>query len=229
MAVFAFHPSPGNIYPGFITLNGRFVTLCFCTVVRRYNFTPIKHQRHETDTPHCCNLFGHACQLRQPPRNFKAQHIQCNPARPIHFTGFLNAMWLLLICQGMLLLYSLSVTFGGDNLHRNKQTLSLTERLQECAVNSLLLGLPIIGFTFHIQWLMGATLLLYPALLLTEFLAHWRPYLQQRAGRLHSGPLPPDDNSSDAAITTFPHLSICIMHGLILANAVCAYIYFFSA
>ncbi|RPD45997.1 hypothetical protein [Paracnuella aquatica] len=138
-------------------------------------------------------------------------------------------MWVLLFCQGMLLLYSVAVTLWGGNTNRNNQTLSLTEKLQECAVNSLLLGLPIVGFAFHIQWLMGASLLLYPALLLTEFLAHWRPYFQQRAGRLQNGAQHTGNNRSDAALITFPHLSICILHGLILANAVCAYIYFFSA
>jgi hypothetical protein len=137
-----------------------------------------------------------------------------------------------MFCQGTLLLYSLVLSFWGIHA-QNSGPVTLTERLQECSVNGLLLGLPLAGFWFQVQWLMTAALVLYPTLLVAEYFTCWQPYLQQKKWRQQNQHL---INTTDTIhpfpvvkTVPVPALSLRILHGLILTNAVCTYIYFFSA
>ena len=135
--------------------------------------------------------------------------------------------------QVLLLLYHQITTLVDFYPFNNVRPYTIKERLLECGVNGVLMTLPPVGFALHIKWAMNASLLVYPALLLGEYLNWWHPYLfsptktwsntYQRLFRHTIIVLPPIRNNP------VPNLEHCILHGITLITTVCTYIYFFSA
>lgn len=115
----------------------------------------------------------------------------------------------------------------------NVRHYTIKERITECAVNGVVMLLPVIGFAANIRWLMTASLVIYPVLLTGEYVSWWHPYFfgpsvawQQTYNRLFKQTiivLPAIKNHP------VPNLEHCILHGLTIVATTVTYIYFFTA
>jgi hypothetical protein len=114
----------------------------------------------------------------------------------------------------------------------NVRSYTMKERLNECLVNGIVMAVPPIGFIFGVDWMMTASVFIYPVLLAGEFMNWWRPYFfkptnewRETYERIFSKTivvLPAIKNNP------VPNLEHTILHSLTLATAVVTYIYYFS-
>ena len=81
-----------------------------------------------------------------------------------------------LATQILLLLFHQATTLFDFYPFNNVRHYTLKERLTECCVNGLLMAAPIVGFAAQLKWLMIASLVIYPVLLIGEYLSWWHPY-----------------------------------------------------
>ena len=140
---------------------------------------------------------------------------------------------LVIVVQVLLLVFHQLTTLVDLYPFNNVRQYTLKERVTECLVNGAIMVMPVIGFAVHIQWLMIASLVIYPALLLGEYLNWWQHYFfgpsaawQETYNRLFKQTiivLPPVKNHP------VPNLEHCILHGLTLVATVITYFYFFTA
>ena len=83
---------------------------------------------------------------------------------------------LTLVSQTLLLLFHQATTLFDLYPFNNVRPYTLKERLVECCVNGILMAAPVLGFALQLKWLMAASLVIYPVLLIGEYLSWWRPY-----------------------------------------------------
>jgi hypothetical protein len=88
-----------------------------------------------------------------------------------------------LFCQVALLAYHQVTTLVDFFPFNGARNYTRNEKLAECGVNGLLMGLPPIGFAFHIPALMGFGVVYYFVLFGIELLIWWVPYLTTPTGR----------------------------------------------
>jgi hypothetical protein len=135
--------------------------------------------------------------------------------------------------QVALLLFHQVTTLVDIYPFNNVRRYTLSERLMECSVNGVLMVVPIVGFVCHFGWMAVAALIIYPVLLLGEYLAWWRPYFfgptaaWQKTYDLVFRPtikvLPPIKNHP------VPNLEHTLLHGLTLLTTILTYIAYFTA
>ena len=136
------------------------------------------------------------------------------------------------LSQILLLLFHQATTLVDFYPFNNVRSYTLKERLVECGVNGLLLAAPAIGFATQLKWLMMASLIVYPALLVGEYLNWWHPYFfgasdgwQKVYDRLFKDTivvLPPVKKNP---VPNFEHT---VLHSLTLVATVFTYIAYFT-
>lgn len=162
--------------------------------------------------------------------------------RPV--TGFLLAARFLystnkfmyciaLALQFLLLLFHQVTTLFDLHPFNNVRRNTMRERLLECGVNGALMATPLTGFAFHVQWMAVAALVIYPVLLVGEYLNWWRHYFfgptvawqatYNRLFRCTISVLPPIKNHP------VPNLEHTTLHGLTLLATIFTYIPYFTA
>lgn len=134
--------------------------------------------------------------------------------------------------QLLLLVFHQGTTLVNLYPFNNVRHYTVKERLIECLVNGTIMLMPVIGFAMHIHWLEIASLVIYPVLLIGEYLSWWHYYFfgpsvawQEAYNRLFKQTiivLPPIKNHP------IPNLEHCILHGLTLITATVTYSYFFT-
>ena len=82
-----------------------------------------------------------------------------------------------LVAQLLLVVYHQATTLFDFYPFNNVRDYTLKERLTECLINGTTMIMPFIGFYFHIDWMMMAAIIIYPALLIAEYFNWWKPYL----------------------------------------------------
>lgn len=140
--------------------------------------------------------------------------------------------WVIAV-QLLLLVFHQFTTLVDLYPFNNVRHYTVQERITECVVNGATMLLPVIGFAAHIHWLMVASLIVYPVLLIGEYTSWWHQYFfgpsvtwQQTYNRIFRQTiivLPPIKNHP------VPNLEHCILHGLTLIAGTVTYIYFFSS
>jgi hypothetical protein len=135
--------------------------------------------------------------------------------------------------QALLLLFHQATTLFDLYPFNNVRTYTLKERLLECGVNGALMALPLVGSLFRVEWMTNVALLIYPVLLLGEYLAWWRHYFfgpteawKKTYNRLFKNTiivLPPIKNHP------VPNLEHTILHSLTGLTAIITYIAYFTA
>lgn len=135
--------------------------------------------------------------------------------------------------QLSLLLFHQATTLFDFYPFNNVRPYTIKERLIECSVNGTLMAIPCFGFAFGIGWMMVASLLIYPALLVGEYLNWWRHYFfgpseawQETYDRLFRHTLivlPPIKNNP------IPNLEHTLLHSLTLLTTILTYIAYFTA
>lgn len=138
-----------------------------------------------------------------------------------------------LIFQLCLFLFHQITTVFDFYPFNNVRHYTLNERLVECSVNGVLMAIPAIGFALGIGWMTVAALVVYPALLLGEYLNWWRHYFfgpteawQKTYDRLFRQTiivLPPIKNHP------VPNLEHTLLHSLTLLTTILTYIAYFTA
>lgn len=138
-----------------------------------------------------------------------------------------------MLLQLSLLLFHQATTLFDFYPFNNVRHYTFGERLLECGVNGTLMSVPLIGFVFHLEWMMLAALVIYPVLLIGEYLNWWRHYFfgateswQQTYDRLFRNTiivLPPIKNHP------VPNLEHTLLHSLTLLTAIVTYIAYFTA
>lgn len=138
-----------------------------------------------------------------------------------------------LAIQFLLLVYHQLTTLCDWYPFNNVRSYSIKERLTECGINGFIMASPLIGFYFHIPWMMMAALLIYPVLLIGEYLSWWKPYFfggseawQITYNRLFKNTLIVLPAIKDHPV---PNLEHTLLHGLTLATTVITYIAYFTA
>ncbi|GAA4742929.1 hypothetical protein [Flavisolibacter ginsenosidimutans] len=136
------------------------------------------------------------------------------------------------ISQILLLLFHQATTLFDFYPFNNVRHYTLKERVSECCVNGLLMVAPVVGFVAQLKWLMTASLVIYPTLLVGEYLSWWQPYFfgtsegwQKVYDRLFKNTivvLPPLKNNP------VPNLEHTVLHLLTLAATVFTYIAYFT-
>jgi hypothetical protein len=114
----------------------------------------------------------------------------------------------------------------------NIRSYTIKERLIECLVNGSIMLVPVIGHLLQIKWMITSSLVIYPVLLIGEFLNWWRYYffgptkdwrsIYDRLFKETIIILPPIKNHP------IPNLEHTILHGITLITTVLTYIYYFT-
>jgi hypothetical protein len=114
----------------------------------------------------------------------------------------------------------------------NVREYTIKERIAEGLINGSIMVVPVIGFWWHVQWMMTASLVIYPVLLLGEYLNCWRPYFfgateawQKTYDRLFRKTiivLPPIKHHP------IPNLEHTLLYALTVMAAIVTYIYYFT-
>ena len=138
-----------------------------------------------------------------------------------------------LFFQGSLLLFHQLTTLFDFYPFNNVRPYAIPERLVECGVNGALMLIPFLGFAFAVAWMQVAALVIYPVLVVGEYLAWWRPYFfgatedwQATYDRLFKKTLivlPAIKNNP------VPNLEHTLLHGLTLLTTILTYIAYFTA
>ena len=138
-----------------------------------------------------------------------------------------------IIFQLSLLIFHQATTLFNLYPFNNVKGYSLKERLVECIVNGTMMAVPLAGFYFHVQWMMVSALIIYPALLVGEYLSWWQPYFfgateawQKMYDRLFRNTIIVLPHIKNHPV---PNLEHVILHGLTLITSVIIYIYYFTA
>jgi hypothetical protein len=134
--------------------------------------------------------------------------------------------------QLLLLAYHQATTFFDLYPFNNVRDYTVKERLTECLINGITMMAPFIGFYLHIEWMMTASLIIYPALLIAEYFNWWKPYFfgasetwQKIYDRLFRSTiivLPPVKKNP------VPNLEHLLLHGLTLITCIVTYISYFT-
>jgi hypothetical protein len=138
-----------------------------------------------------------------------------------------------LALQVLLLLFHQATTLFDFYPFNNVRQYTLKERLVECCVNGLLLATPALGSALQLQRMMTVSLVIYPVLLVGEYLSWWHPYFfgasegwQKIYDRLFKHTvvvLPRIENNP------VPNLQHAVLHLLTLAATIFTYIAYFTA
>jgi hypothetical protein len=138
-----------------------------------------------------------------------------------------------LIFQLGLLVFHQVTTLFDFYPFNNVRHYTFKERLIECSVNGSMMAIPMIGFAFSIGWMRVAALVIYPVLLVGEYLNWWQHYLfgpteawQKTYDRLFRHTitvLPPIKNHP------VPNLEHTLLHSLTLLTTILTYIAYFTA
>ncbi|HJW16175.1 MAG TPA: hypothetical protein VJ499_03600 [Flavisolibacter sp.] len=134
--------------------------------------------------------------------------------------------------QLLLLAYHQATTFFDLFPFNNVREYSINERITECLINGIIMIAPLIGFYLHIEWMMAASLIIYPALLIAEYFNWWKPYffgasdawqkVYDRLFRTTIIVLPPVKKNP------IPNLEHLVLHVLTLIACIVTYIYYFT-
>ena len=90
------------------------------------------------------------------------------------------------IVQVALLAYHQITTWVDLHPFNGVRNYTSKERWIEAGVNALLMGLPIVGFGFHVRSLMRFGVVYYPVLFAMELIIWWIPYVMEPRGRVRS-------------------------------------------
>ena len=138
-----------------------------------------------------------------------------------------------LLFQASLLLFHQVTTLFDFYLFNNVRNDTVKERLLECSVNGVVMVLPILGFAFHIGWMAAAALVIYPVLLMGEYLAWWRHYFfgpteawQRTYDHLFRHTLIVLPSIKNHPV---PNLEHTLLHSLTLLTTIVTYIVYFTA
>ena len=88
-----------------------------------------------------------------------------------------------IVCQTVLLVYHQVTTFFDLYPFNGARSYSTGERVAEMAVNAVLMGLALIGYTLHVHALMLYGVIYYFVLFAMELVIWWVPYLTVPSGR----------------------------------------------
>ncbi|WP_121353881.1 hypothetical protein [Flavisolibacter nicotianae] len=134
--------------------------------------------------------------------------------------------------QGVLLLFHQVTTLFDFYPFNNVRQYTLKERLAECCVNGIIMAFPLAGFCLQIDWMTVTSLVIYPVLLLGEYLNWWRHYFfgpteewQQTYDRLFRHTIIVLPRIKDHPV---PNLEHTLLHSLTLLTAIVTYIAYFT-
>lgn len=132
-------------------------------------------------------------------------------------------MKIVITFQVLLLLYHQITTIFDFFPFNSARFYSAKEKLIECLVNFILMGLPIVGFLTLNNTLMNFAVVYYFILFLIELKTWWIPYFikpteewKEEYSRLHSKTIIVLPGIKDNPV---PNLEHCILHGLTLITA----------
>lgn len=138
-----------------------------------------------------------------------------------------------IVFQALLLFFHQATTLFDFYPFNNVRLYTLKERLMECCINGTMMVVPPLGFLLSVHWMMIASLVIYPVLLIGEYLAWWQHYFfgpttawQQTYDHLFSNTIIVLPRIKNHPV---PNLEHTILHSLTLIAAFLTYIYYFTA
>lgn len=140
--------------------------------------------------------------------------------------------WIVIGIQLLLVIFHQLTTLIDLYPFNNVRSYTIQERIIDCLVNGSIMLVPVIGNLLQIKWMITSSLVIYPVLLIGEYLTWWRYYffgptedwrnIYNRLFKETIIVLPPIKNHP------VPNLEHTVLHSITLITTVLTYIYYFT-